>query len=110
MKKTVIILIACIMLLSAAHAETYTYFCRLPGTHKSSPLKLDTERATLAWHGLTFKNLTDDAQQFRDPRPFDGCKAEFQATRGVVTADVCSATKGGATLTVGGAGFDCQMK
>jgi hypothetical protein len=100
MKKTVTILIACIMSLSVAHAETYTYMCRVPSDHKSYPLKLDIDNATLTWRDKTFRNL----------KQVEGCRYKYQATRAGMTAELCTATKGVADLKLGNASFDCQMK
>jgi hypothetical protein len=99
MKRTFFAALAAIAA-TAAHAETYTYMCRVPSDHKSYPVKIDIDKATITWRGQTFSNLEQ----------VDGCKAKYQATHDGETAEVCAATHGFADLTIGDASFDCRMR
>jgi hypothetical protein len=91
---------------TAAHAETYTYMCRVG--HKSYPVKVTTPNeangsmsgGTITWRGMVFQNV----------RLGEGCRYNFVATRDGVTAELCTATKGVADLKIGKDAFDCQMK
>jgi hypothetical protein len=71
---------------TSVHAESYTYMCRVPSAHKSYPVKVDIDNATLTWRGTTFRNL----------RQVEGCRAKYQATLNGVTAELCTATQGAA--------------
>jgi hypothetical protein len=80
-----------------AHAETYTYMCKI-GHGRVSPVTVNEDNA-LTWRGEVYKNLT----------VFPDCRAAWTATRNGVTAKLCTATQGVATLTIGKDDFDCQM-
>jgi hypothetical protein len=94
-------------LISAAQAGTYTYMCR--DHHRAYRVTLDTGRndecdgantsCTITWRGTTF----------RDVKLGEGCRYRYLATQNGVTADLCAATQGVATLTIGKSDFDCQM-
>lgn len=98
-------------LATTAYAEP-DYMCRVG--HKSYPVTTQYEvddsgdkwprnikdGGTLTWRGTTFTNLKFGEQ---------GCKEEILATHDGVIADLCMATKGYASLTVGKTKFDCQM-
>ena len=85
---------------AARHAEAYKYMCRVPSAHKSYPIAVNIDDATLTWRGTTFQNL----------RQGDGCRIKFLATSDSgVTAELCTATKGVADLKIGAASFDCQL-
>ena len=91
---------------TAAHAETYTYMCRVG--HKSYPVRVTTPNeangsmsgGTITWRGMVFQNV----------KLGDGCRYNFVATRDGVTAELCTATQGVADLKIGKDTFDCQMK
>jgi hypothetical protein len=99
MKMSMIAVALMATIATPAHAESYTYMCRVPNEHKSYPLKIDVDKATLTWRGTTFRNL----------QHVDGCKYSWQATTSDgVMAEVCTATQGYADLTIGKASFDCD--
>src|SRR5262249_27538196 len=61
----------------------------------------DMEGGTITWRGTVFQDVTLG----------EGCKYNFVATnRDGDTAELCTATKGYADLTIGRARFYCQMK
>jgi hypothetical protein len=84
---------------TSVDAESYTYICRVPSEHKSYPVKIDIDNATLTWRGTTFRNL----------RQGDGCRYKYEATAMGVTAELCTATQGIADLKVGKTSFDCKL-
>jgi hypothetical protein len=83
---------------TAAQAETYTYMCKVG--HHLYPVAVDEDKGTLTWRGQTYTDL----------KVGENCRVEFIATRDGVTATLCTATKGGAGLTIGDRSeLDCQM-
>jgi hypothetical protein len=103
MKMSMIAVALMATIATPAHAESYTYnyMCRVPNEHKSYPLKIDDNEATLTWRGTTFRNLQGSF--------VDTCKYSWQATTSDgVMAKVCTATQGYADLTIGKASFDCD--
>jgi hypothetical protein len=58
MKRRIIAAVALMAAIAtSAQAESYIYICRVPSAHKSYPVKLDIDNATLIWRGTTFRNL-----------------------------------------------------
>jgi hypothetical protein len=84
---------------SGLHAESYSYMSRFPRDHKTYPVKVDIEKATLTWRGMTFRDL----------RVVEGGRYSWQATREGATVELRTATKGVADLKIGQTSFDCQM-
>lgn len=84
---------------SPVYAEGYTYMCRVPSDHRSYPVRVDIDNATLTWRGRTFRNLQE----------VEGCRVKWQATSEGATAELCTATKGVADLKIGDASFDCEL-
>jgi hypothetical protein len=80
-----------------AHGR-YTYKCH--GASGYGTIKVDEDKGTLTWRGTTFQNL----------KQVEGAKVTWQATNNNVTAELSTATKGVADLTIGEASFDRQMK
>ena len=80
-----------------AAAETYTYTCK--ANHKTSPVKLDMDYATLTWRGTVYRDLKRVVCD----------QAGYQAISEGVTAELCTATQGVADLTIGKATFECQL-
>jgi hypothetical protein len=85
---------------SASADETYTYMCKVPEEHKSYPVRINIDKATLSWRGQTFNGL----------HLIDGCRYNYQATRLGDTAELCTATQGYADLKIGDSSFECQMR
>ena len=91
---------------TAAHANTYTYMCRMG--HKSYPVKVTTPNeangsmsgGVITWRGTVFQKV----------KLGEGCRYNFVATRDGVTAELCTATQGVADLKIGKATFECQMR
>ena len=91
---------------TAAHANTYTYMCRVGD--KSYPVKVTTPNeangsmsgGTITWRGTVFQ----------DVKLGEGCLHNFVATSDGVIAELCTATLGGANLKIGKATFECQMR
>ena len=81
---------------TAAPAATYTYMCRVG--HKSYPVQVTTpdeangsmDGGTITWRGKVFQNV----------KLGDGCRYNFVATRDGVTVELCTATKGVASLNI----------
>ena len=83
---------------SAAHAETYVYMCKVG--HTPYPVTVDEEKATLTWRDETYTDLTEG----------DGCRYSFVATHNGVTATLCTSTQGVADFVIGhDHALDCQM-
>jgi hypothetical protein len=85
---------------SASADETYTYMCKVPKEHKSYPVRINVDKAILLWRGQTFNGL----------HLIDGCRYNYQATRLLDTAELCTATQGYANLAIGDSSFECQMR
>ena len=106
--KTIITTVAVLAAITtSAHAYTDTYMCRVPRDHRAYPVTLNSAakfaadgKGTLTWRGTTFRNL----------RMVEGCAERYQATHNGVTADICMSNRGGATLIIGEASFDCELK
>lgn len=106
MTKVWIALAALALISTTAHANTYTYMCRVGQT--SYPVKLttpDEANGSLSGGTITWRN-----EMFRDVKLGEGCRYNFVATRNGVTVELCTSTHGSATLTIGKDTFDCQMK
>ena len=93
---------------------TYHYLCKDRG--KSYPVILQTtlddggnlKGGTITWRGTTYQNLKDPRSEGTETDC--GGSSEFTATdANGITADLCTATQGAATLTIGKQDFDCQM-
>jgi hypothetical protein len=83
-----------------AHAaDTYVYICRVPKDGQSYPVIVNEGDHTLSWRGVVFHNL----------QQVEGCRVKWQATSGGLTAELCTATKGYADLSIGEASFDCEL-
>jgi hypothetical protein len=91
---------------TAGHGATYTYVCRVG--QKSYPVQVTTPNeangsmsgGTITWRGTAFQKVELG----------DGCRYNFVAAREGVTAELCTATKGYASLKIGKDTFDCQMR
>ena len=107
MKKLLIALATTVALVGpAAAGGTFTYMCRVgdklyPVT-VTTPNKRDCDRpytvcnlsgGTIKWRGVTFRNVSGT---------YEDCKAKFTATRNSVHVELCTATKGYASLTISG--------
>jgi hypothetical protein len=104
MRKLLIAAVALAALAGSANAETYTYMCRVGS--KSYPITVFSpkggalEGSTIMWRGKVF----------RDVEVGDGCKAQFFAQSDNGDAlELCAATQGYASLTIGVASYDCEM-
>jgi hypothetical protein len=105
--KTLLATVA-ILTTTLAHAENYTYMCRVD--HRSYLVKLYTGKlddcgdpksaCTITWRGTTFTHV----------KPAEDCgRAGFTATKDGVTITLCTATQGVADLQIGNKKFECQM-
>jgi hypothetical protein len=89
---------------TAAHAEAYTYMCKVGS--KSYPVTVttpndDMEGGTITWRGTVYQ----------DVKLGEGCRYNFAGvSKDGDTAELCTATKGYADLTLGRARFYCHMK
>jgi hypothetical protein len=96
---------------SAQHAGaiTYTYICK--DHHKSYPVTL-TDPGTQAEDqdcGSASCTITFRGKTYPNVKAVDECRYGFRTTNNGITVDLCTATQGVATLTVGNKSFDCQM-
>jgi hypothetical protein len=106
MKLAIVTAAVLTVITTAAHAATYTYMCRVG--QKSYPVQVTTPNeangsmsgGTITWRGTACQNVELG----------DGCRYNFVATRDGVTAELCTATKGVASLKIGKDTFDCQMR
>jgi hypothetical protein len=103
--KTIIIAAAILAAITAtAHAEAYTYMCKVGS--KSYPVTVttpndDMEGGTITWRGTVYQ----------DVKLGEGCRYNFAGvSKDGDTAELCTATKGYADLTLGRARFYCHMK
>jgi hypothetical protein len=101
MKTLLLTGVTVLVLVSTAIAQdkdpkTYTYMCKVD--HKLYPVSVNEVQDKLTWRGQTYSHIT-----------LGGCKREWIATRNGVTVSLCAATKGVATLELGGKEFGCRM-
>jgi hypothetical protein len=106
--KTLLLAVTALVLTTAAHANTYTYMCKVG--QKSYPVTVTTPYeesggpqglggGVLTWRGKTYPNVKEG----------EGCKANFTVSRDGTNIELCAATHGYADLTVNGAEYACQM-
>jgi hypothetical protein len=104
MKTILLTAVTLVSMLVTAQAETYTYMCKVgPKSYPvtvTTPNDDDMEGGTITWRGTVFQ----------DVKLGEGCRYNFVATKDGVIAELCTATKGYADLTIGRARFYCQMK
>ncbi len=104
MKKLLLAGATLLALSGQGYAGTYTYACQVvdAGTgnvHLYSAI-LDTNKQTITWRGTVYRNVKDVSGNIDECAK--GCFA-----KGAVR--LSTATQGVATLSVGGAEFDCDL-
>lgn len=85
-------------LLGSAHADTYTYDCKVRG--KLYTLKVDDESNELSWRGKTYRIRVQE----------NCAKYGWKAQRPGETFDFCTSTKGYADFRQNGALVRCDQK
>jgi len=100
MKTILLTAVTLISMLVTAQAGTYTYMCKVGS--KSYPVTVttpsndDLEGGTITWRGRVFQ----------DVKLGEGCRYNFLATaKDGTTAELCTATKGVADLTIRPRGY-----